>query len=195
MKLDEFISKFDMKGAIVLLEGKRRVKEEDKIKLFTLGKILASQTTNILFRSGNAGGSDEFFAKGVCEINAEKLQLILPFKNFRKKSIQTNNVVSLEDIDLKNSAEVVNQSRKNKDTAHLIDPYLDGKKGHIVELASYIIRDSIKVLGAGDVKPATFGLFYDDLEKPMDGGTGHTMKTCIQYKVPIADQRIWFNWI
>jgi hypothetical protein len=45
-----------------------------------------------------------------------------------------------------------------------------------------------------EVKPTTFGIFYNDLNKPRSGGTGHTMKVCEQKGIPFIDQNIWFKW-
>ena len=50
-------------NGIILLEGKRNVREEDKIKLIEIGKLLAEKMPNATFRSGNADGSDYFFHK------------------------------------------------------------------------------------------------------------------------------------
>jgi len=61
--------------------------------------------------------------------------------------------------------------------------------------AAYIIRDTIKVIGAGNIKPATFGIFYDDLKNPLSGGTGHTMSVCKVNNIPLVDQKDWFEWL
>ena len=44
--------------------------------------------------------------------------------------------------------------------------------------AAYIIRNTIKVTGTSAIPPASFALFYDDLENPGTGGTGHTIDIC-----------------
>jgi len=61
--------------------------------------------------------------------------------------------------------------------------------------AAYIIRDTAKVLGAGVAKPTSLGIFYDDLDQPKTGGTGHTMIVCEGSNVPVIDQRVWFQWL
>lgn len=73
MNLTEFIEKYDFKGSIVLLEGKRDVLPEDEAQLIALGKLLTERTQHILFRSGNASGADEFFSKGVAAVNSARL--------------------------------------------------------------------------------------------------------------------------
>jgi hypothetical protein len=61
--------------------------------------------------------------------------------------------------------------------------------------AAYLIRDTMKVIGAEGLPPAGFAIFYDDLRKPTCGGTGHTMQVCNQHKVPWIDQRTWMVWL
>lgn len=63
MTLQDFIEKYDFQGSIVLLEGKRDVRPDDEEKLRNIGKILASRTNHIVFRSGNADGSDGFVCR------------------------------------------------------------------------------------------------------------------------------------
>jgi hypothetical protein len=75
MTFAEFKSKFDYPGSVVLLEGKRDVLDENKTNLVNLGLKLASETDHILFRSGNASGSDELFSQGVSEINPKRLEI------------------------------------------------------------------------------------------------------------------------
>ncbi|HEY5500271.1 MAG TPA: hypothetical protein VIK20_07815 [Bacteroidales bacterium] len=76
-----------------------------------------------------------------------------------------------------------------------VDHYVLGHRDHITLKAAYIIRDTIKVLGTDKIKPATFGIFYDDLKNPIQGGTGHTMQVCRLNGIPIIDQSIWFEWL
>ena len=45
------------------------------------------------------------------------------------------------------------------------------------------------------ILPANFAIFYDDLRKPEQGGTGHTMLMCKEKKVPYIDQRTWMKWL
>jgi len=70
-----------------------------------------------------------------------------------------------------------------------------GERTKIIKNAGYIIRNTIKVIGTKEIKPANFGIFYNDLSNPMDGGTGHTMRVCLKNKVPLIDQRVWFDWV
>ncbi|MBK9642909.1 MAG: hypothetical protein IPO72_16940 [Saprospiraceae bacterium] len=88
MTLKEFIKQFDKANSIVLLEGKRNVLVEDKEKLTALGRLLASKTKIMMFRSGNAEGSDQLFSDGVTSVDNKSLQVITPYSGHRQKTNQ-----------------------------------------------------------------------------------------------------------
>jgi hypothetical protein len=195
MTLESFLYQFDKDNSIVLLEGKRNVLEADKEKLKAVGRLLATKSKYMIFRSGNAEGSDQFFSEGVAEIDKSRLQVITPYTGHRQKTNQAFETISLDEINVADEPEVVYQSKSNKKTEKLIDQYISGARDRFSIKAAYIIRDTIKAIGTDDIKPATFGIFYDDLDKPKEGGTGHTMKVCEQNNIPIIDQKIWFKWL
>ena len=195
MTLKDFITQFDKENSIVLLEGKRNVLDADKEKLVLLGKLLASNTSKMIFRSGNADGADYYFSTGVSAVDNSRLQVITPYTGHRQKSNQAYETISLDEINIVADTEVVYQSKNNKKTEKLIDRYISGSRDRYSMKAAYIIRDTIKAIGTKEIKPATFGIFYDDLDKPKEGGTGHTMKVCEQNNIPIIDQKIWFKWL
>jgi hypothetical protein len=195
MTLQEFIKKFDNLHSVVLLEGKRNVLDVDKEKLTALGTLLASTTKNMVFRSGNAEGSDQLFSDGVTAVDNKRLQVITPYSGHREKTNQAYETISLDQINLAAEPEVVYHSKSNKKTEKLIDKFISGDKNRYTIKAAYIIRDTIKAIGTDEINPATFGIFYDDLDKPKEGGTGHTMKVCEQNNIPIIDQKTWFKWL
>jgi hypothetical protein len=195
MTLKEFINKFDTPNSIVLLEGKRNVIYTERKKLVALGKLLASKTEKMTFRSGNADGSDQLFSDGVTSVNNKRLEVITPYSGHRKKTNQAYNTISLEDIDLSDEPEVLYQSKSNKKMENLINKYASGDVNRNSIKAAYIIRDTIKAIGTDEIKPATFGIFYDDLDNQRSGGTGHTMIICEKNAIPIIDQRTWFHWL
>jgi hypothetical protein len=195
MTLQEFISRYDHAYSIVLLEGKRKVNKDDESKLFSLGKLLATQSNTMIFRSGNAEGADQFFSEGVASVDNKRLQLITPYSGHRKKQNPSYYSVSLDEIIIAEEKEVIYQSKSNKSMSKLIDQFVAGDKNRNSVKAAYILRDTIKAIGAEGIQPATFGIFYDDLSKPQSGGTGHTMKICLQNNIPIIDQKIWFGWL
>jgi hypothetical protein len=195
MTLKEFIKRFDKDNSIVLLEGKRNVLEADKQKLIALGRLLTSKTTRMTFRSGNAEGSDQFFSDGVTAVDNKRLQVITPYAGHRQKTNQAHETISLDEINIAAEPDIVYQSKRNKKTEKLIDQFVSGNKNRYSIKAAYIIRDTIKAIGTDKIKPATFGIFYDDLDNPMSGGTGHTMNVCQQNNIPLIDQNIWFKWL
>jgi len=195
MTLQNFIEKYDTDNAIVLLEGKRNVLKEDEQKLIDLGKLLASLTSKMTFRSGNADGADQFFSQGVALINPQRLQVITPYSSHRKKTNLAYDSISLDEINLTEEPEIVYHSKRHKKTQNLVEKYVAGNRDQFAKKAAYIIRDTVKVLGTQQIKPASFGIFYDDLSKPMDGGTGHTMRVCIENNIPQINQTTWFNWL
>ena len=195
MTLKDFIKDFDTDNSIVLLEGKRNVLEADKEKLLALGKLLAVKTKRMTFRSGNAEGSDQLFSDGITAVDNKRLQVITPYSGHRQKTNQAYETISLEDINISAEPEVLYQSKSNKKTKNLIDKFVSGEKNRFSIKAAYIIRDTIKAIGTEGVKPSTFAIFYDDLENPLSGGTGHTMDICKKNNIPIIDQKTWFKWL
>jgi len=195
MTLKEFIDTYDFPGAVVLLEGKREVKEEDKAKLTALGRLLASSTVNMIFRSGNADGADYLFSLGVADADASRLEVITPYTGHRSKANKAAVTIPLDGIDLSNEPEIAVLSKTNKKTERLINDFIKGTRNRYTIKAAYIIRDTVKVTGAAGINPASFALFYDDLENPEKGGTGHTMNICRIKNVTLADQRVWSSWL
>ena len=165
MTLKEFIEQYDLDDSIVLLEGKREVTDADKEKLKALGFLLASRTERITFRSGNAEGADQFFSDGVTTVNPKRLQVITPYSGHRQKNNNAYSTISLDEINITSESDVLYQSKNNKKTNNLIDKYAAGEKNRFTIKAAYIIRDTIKAIGTAQIKPATFGIFYDDLNK------------------------------
>lgn len=196
MTLADFSFKFNSKNTIILLEGKRNVLEFDKEKLIQLGNLLTTHLPLATFRSGNADGADFYFSQGVIQVAPERLQVITPYDNHRQKQNNAYETISLDQIDLMNEPEVVYQSKNNKKTKSLIDKYVSGAKDRFSIKAAYIIRDTVKVTGTkSGISPTTFSFFYDDLDNPKTGGTGHTMDVCDINNVPYLTQNEWLNWL
>lgn len=195
MTLQDFLSHHDNHDSIIILAGKRKVAKEDEEKLVQLGRLLAKQTKHALFRSGNADGADYLFSCGIADIDRSHLQVITPWAGHRRKYELTDDVIPLESIDLSREPEVIVQSKLHTRTAGLIDPFLKGEKGSNYMSAAYIIRDTVMVIGSEELAPASCGIFYDDLNQPEQGGTGHTLKTCRRNNLPVIDQRTWMGWL
>ena len=174
-----FLKHFDQPGSIVLLEGKRKVLPEDATRLMQLGRLLVENSSYMRFRSGNATGADELFSAGVAARDASRLEVIKPYASHRNAAMVAGENYSLDEIDLAAEAEVIYHT-----------------SNALTIKAAYIIRDTVKVTGTvSGIKPATVALFYDDLQKPLQGGTGHTMRTCQGLKIPYCNQTSWFQWL
>lgn len=190
-----FIQQYDLPTAIILLEGKRDVKEEDQAKLVALGQKLAIHTRFMRFRSGNATGADEYFSKGVAAIDMQRLEVVTPYTGHRKKENTAYNTISLDDINLANEPDLIYQTKSNKKIANLVDKYVEGDKNRNTMKVAYLLRDTVKVTGTTAHPPATFAFFYDDLSNPKAGGTGHTMHICELNNVPYLTQEVWMKWL
>jgi hypothetical protein len=196
LTLEDFIRKLDFEGSVVLLEGKREVIEADKAKMTEIARLLASKSKHIVFRSGNAAGADEFFAKGILEIDAARFQVITPYGGHRGSDSADYQSISLDEINLAKEPDVMYSSKQNAKAKGLIEAFENGQNKKLSSKASYLIRDTIKVTGTKTgIAPASFGIFYDDLRDPKSGGTGHTMKMCELKRVPYVDQRTWKKWL
>ena len=195
MDFRSFLELYDHEGMVVLLEGKRTVLNEDESRLVGLGALLAGNSRHVIFRSGNASGSDALFSAGVASVDQARLQVVVPYSGHRNASNVAGQTYSLDDINLAREPAVVYESRMHQQTKKLLDRYVAGERDRYALKAAYILRDTVKVLGAEGIPPANFAFFYDDLGAPETGGTGHTMQVCRRNAVPFIDQRIWFNWL
>ncbi len=195
MTFENWKATFDYAGSIVLLEGKREVKAKDIPLLQALGKFLAENTEHIIFRSGNAAGSDQHFSDGVASVAASRLEVITPYTDHRKTTNRAYRTYPLDNINVAEEPEVIYHSKAHKKTAGLVDKYIAGDKGRFAIKAAYILRDTVKVVGTSTIPQAAFGIFYDDLDAPEQGGTGHTMRVCDECNVPRINQEVWMNWL
>jgi hypothetical protein len=195
MTFQEFIDNYDFENSVILLEGKRDVLPDDVSRLVELGKLLTLKTRGIIFRSGNADGADYWFSQGVVSIDKSRLQVVTPYNGHRQKHNYAAETISLEEIDLADEPDVIYHSRSHKKTTQLVDQYIQGKRDRYSIKAAYIIRDTIKVTGTKKMPPASFAIFYDDLQHPRQGGTGHTMNVCQQNNIPFVDQKDWVDWL
>jgi hypothetical protein len=195
MTLLEFYQAFDYPGCIVLLEGKRNVQEMDVDKLRQLGRLLTLHTQYIQFRSGNAPGADQYFSEGVIETDITRLQVIKPYRTHRTNALPNSYAFSLDDLNLAAEDNLVKKSIVNTRTERMIKHYVAGARDGNAMKAAYLIRDTMKVVGAEGLPAAAFAIFYDDLKNPATGGTGHTIQVCRQNNVPFIDQQTWFQWL
>ena len=141
--------------------------------------MLCKELKYVKFRSGNADGADYWFCKGVANIDPKRLELILPYSAHRKKYLLSENIYSLDKIDLIKEPEVVYQTKTYSMNNRLIELYVNGDRGRAGIKGSYLLRDTIKVIGTNSgLLKASFAIFYDDLNEPESGGTGHSIMIC-----------------
>ena len=181
---------------VVLLEGRRSIPVDEYDRATAVAAFLAARFPKALFRSGNATGSDEAFSKGIVAVNATRLQAIAPYKTHRMKarfegaSYAYPDALSAEQRDQMVSKTALASPKSLSLMAQL------GKKGPLAAKADYLLRDTMKVIGFSEVFPkATAALFYVDLDSPMDGGTGHTIRVCQNAGILVVYQNEWRQWI
>jgi hypothetical protein len=195
MDLKLFIETYDYPGCILLFGGKRDVRDGDQDTIASLGRLLGASTKHMLFRSGNALGADELFSKGIAEHAPTRLQVVVPYAGHRALKNVAYETISLDQLNLASEPEVSYQSLQNQNTKFPVKEYLQGKRDNLAMKGSYIIRDTVMVIGAQGVERAHCALFYDDLQNPRTGGTGHTMNVCKTNEIPFLDQCMWLNWL
>ncbi len=195
MEFGTFVEVFDRPGKIVLLEGKRAVRAGDIDSLIALGRLLSTNTQHLVFRSGNAPGSDAYFSQGVAEIAPNRLEVIIPYSGHRSGDNVAATTHSLDSLDLAAEDRVVYHSKQHAATRRMVDEYVSGKRHQYAMKAAYILRDTVKVVGAAGIPQAAAGVFYDDLSNPNQGGTGHTMRVCREHEVPVLTQEVWMGWL
>ena len=111
MELEQFIVLYNRKDTIILLEGKRNVRDEDREKLIELSNLLASRMPLVNFRSGNAPGSDDLFKEGVASVDPSRFHVIIPDSGHGKQRRKGITSYSLDDIQITNEDRVVYESR------------------------------------------------------------------------------------
>ena len=181
---------------VVLLEGMRELPDRDHAKLVALAQFLAAQWPHVRFRTGNASGSDEAFAAGVCAVDAARLEYVLPHQTMRAGSRHADSPsVAYESLDAASQKELeVLTIRASPKYKTLIEDCRKVRK--LAIKSNYLLRDTMKVTGHSGfgLRPATLGIFYVNLEKAGEGGTAHTIRVCEQMQVPVVTQNQWLAW-
>ena len=104
----------------MLFKGKRTVLNEDKNKLIELGKLLASKTKKMIFRSGNANGSDQLFCDGISENDNKRLPVVTPYTGHSRKSNIAAKTYSINEIDIAAEPEIIYQSKMKREIQDLL---------------------------------------------------------------------------
>lgn len=194
MDLNEFIENYDYPGSVLIMIGKRQVEKNDELKLIAIGELIASKTKHLKFRSGNAKGADDLFISGVNMVSPNKVELILPYKNHRRNASQYSSRFNVEDYILNDVSPVIEYAKQNSDF-RLIERYMNGVNDRYIQNAKYTLRNTLLVLGADQLQKATCCIYYDDLEKSLNGGTGYTVKLCQELQINSFNQTQWMRWL
>ena len=196
ISLDSFCQALTGKARpVILLEGSREVAAEHQAHLVRTGALLAERLPQAVFRSGNAPGADTLFAEGVSQVDASRMQLVTPSAVHRKKNLRAE----YEVVPLQTLSAV--QEEALAEITYLATPEnrsLIQKRNQHARLgakAAYLLRDTLKVTGNADagLAPADAALFYTKPD-PMAGGTGHTLRVCMQRGVPYVLFPQWQHW-
>ena len=183
---------------VVLLEGTRRVADDWRPALASLGRRLAETYPNAIFRSGNAAGSDEAFVEGVASVSGARLQLMLPIASMgRSRWPRGAECFSLDQIPADEVETLVSAcAAATPANRRLFDLFVNGPSNNrAYSKTRYLVRDALKVIGSPslDLLPATLGLFFINEDDPSGGGTGHTIRLCQNHPVPVLTQQDWLD--
>ncbi len=178
---------------IVLLEGTRSLGREAEPLVEAFAAQLAQCFPNVTFRSGNAPGSDQAFARGVATVDVSRLEVVVPYTRHRlSERPEGVRVLSLEDIE--NDAEL---GRLTLDASPIYENLFASRAINAsAAKVRYLLRDTLKITGdeEADFAPATAGLFWVNPLKPKTGGTAHTIRVCEKMGLPLWTQEKWENW-
>ncbi len=117
----------------------------------------------------------------------------------RKRRHPGARVISLDQVP--QSQETVLDQRTitaSPDTQRLVQACRDRDgEGALAAKGKYLLRDTLKVVGSPDLQlhPATAAVFYVNENDPFSGGTGHTIRVCLEHGVPVIMQGAWRNWL
>lgn len=185
---------------VVLLEGRRELCEEDQPKLVSLAERLAASWLNVMFRTGNARGSDTLFAKGLANVSPSRIEYILPYRGMgSERAPVTSTTLNLDEIPDEEAEYLRHQCKSaSPRTRHAFErPYWEIQDRHTAFSARYLLRDALKIHGSPSlgIPVATCAIFYVEPGDPDAGGTGHTLRLCELNRIPYFTQHEWFSWL
>jgi hypothetical protein len=195
-------------AGVLLLEGRRNIPPAWAHEARNVAKFLVTHFPGLRFRSGNATGTDLAFSEAIAELDASRLQIVLPYASHRKNArYATAQYTSPEALSPEQISEVahktISATPTNKGLVKLRmeqigisgAPASTVGREALAAKATYLLRDTMKVLGSSnDFQKPFCALFFVDLSDPMQGGTGHTIRVCQQAGLPYAFQDSWSLW-
>ncbi len=196
--LTAFLDK--QESPVLLLEGIRARPEADRFKVIAMGRMLAQRLPGVRFRSGNAEGADTDFAEGVAAADPGRMEYVMTHAGMgRKRRVEGCRTISLAELpNVAGSELFASTHRATPSTVGLLDAYrASGRNSALGAKGAYLLRDTLKVTGHPEagLPPASAGLFYINENDPLAGGTGHTLRVCMEYNVPTITQMTWLKWI
>ncbi|HOM87643.1 MAG TPA: hypothetical protein PLR54_05225 [Spirochaetota bacterium] len=190
----EILAKYN--DPVVLIEGKRNIPKNYYDKAVKVGEKLAKDFPRLIFRTGNASGTDEAFSLGVKNVDPTRLQIVIPYNSHKKnKRIIGAIYVSPESLSDVAEKEIINQTIKDTPKYKSLIENMN-KNASLTAKAKYLIRDTMKVCKYTELFDSPVAaLFYVDLSNIESGGTGHTIRVCKNMNIPVIFQDSWENWI
>ncbi len=183
----------EAKRPVVLLEGTRSLGRESEPFVEAFAAQMAAKFPSAIFRSGNAPGSDQAFARGVASVDVSRLELVVPYTRHRmSERPQGVRVLSLDDIESDDEL-----GRLTLDASPIYEKLFASRAINAsAAKVKYLLRDTLKITGddATDFAPATAGLFWVNPLKPRQGGTAHTIRVCQKMGLPLWTQETWEDW-
>ena len=181
------------KHPVVLLEGTRALRAEAEPRVEAFARLLARRFPHAIFRSGNAPGSDQAFARGIASVDVSRLEIVLPYERHRLSERPAGaRALALEDVEAQEDLSKLTLA------ASPIYERLFASRAINASAAKvrYLLRDTLKIVGDQNAgfAPATAGLFWINPAKPDTGGTAHTIRVCQKWNVPVWTQNQWESW-
>ena len=185
---------------VLLVEGIRALPDCDRPLVVRAGRFLAQRLPDAMFRSGNAAGTDTAFSLGVTAVDPRRMEYVVTHPGMgRNRRHPGGRSVALEQVPRVADGPVGDYTtRSDAGLKGLVEAYRTrGRAGPLGARAAYLLRDTLKVVGSEEagLAPAAAGLFYVNESDPLAGGTGHTVRVCLECGVPVVFQAIWRRWV
>jgi len=197
---EDFISRFrGEERTVILLEGTRRLPPADRPALSAVARLLCERLPFATFRTGGATGSDDAFAEGVRSADPRRIEYVLPQAEHRTYARHpASPAYSLEDLnDARMQVIADRTATASPQYRSMARHFIRERSGPLAVKTRYLLRDTLKVAGSPEqgLRPAAAGIFHVHGDDPMSGGTGHTIRVCLRFGVPVYVQSQWRAWL
>jgi hypothetical protein len=151
--------------------GSRKTPKEILIKMEEVARRLALQGK--ILRSGGADGADSAFEEG-CKKAEGKMEIYLPYKNFRVKD---GRICTQFDL-------IINKEKSKEIFEELASEYKDFNKNSPDYIYQLMQRNMHQVLGENLDSPSSFVICYTPNGEDI-GGTRWALRLARKYNIPI----------